>query len=159
MLKSPSEGSVPDIPAPLQAIIDDFSISEGREKIELLVDFSERMPTLPAWLAAQREQMEFVHECMTPVYVEAISTPGAGGSKELTFYFDVPAESPTVRGFAAIMAAGLDHATPEQVINLPADFYLAMGLHQVLTQQRLNGIGAILAHMKRLALRELSAPQ
>jgi cysteine desulfuration protein SufE len=46
----------------------------------------------------------------------------------------------------------LNGATPEQVLGVPADFYQAMGLDQVLTQQRLNGISAILAYMKRLAL-------
>jgi sulfur transfer protein SufE len=30
-----------------------------------------------------------------------------------------------------------------------------MGLEQVLTMQRLNGISAILAHMKRIALQSL----
>ena len=33
----------------------------------------------------------------------------------------------------------------------PAIIYLAVGLQQVLSGQRLTGIGAILAHMKRLA--------
>jgi len=31
-----------------------------------------------------------------------------------------------------------------------------MGLHKVLTTQRLNGIHAILAHLKRLAKKELN---
>jgi cysteine desulfuration protein SufE len=94
--------------------------------------------------------MDFVQECMTPVYV--IAERDASG---MHFFFDVPAESPTVRGFAAIMAAGLDGAAPEQVLNLPNDFYQLMGLEQVLTMQRLNGISAILAHMKRIAVQSL----
>ena len=73
----------------------------------------------------------------------------------MTFYFDVPEESPTVRGYAALMADGLRGATPQQVLSLPGDFYQHMGLDQVLSHQRLNGIVAILAHMKRLALQAL----
>ena len=96
--------------------------------------------------------MDFVPECMTPVYVTAEQDDNG-----MHFYFDVPAESPTVRGFAAIMAIGLDGAMPRQVLDIPNDFFLQMGLEQVLTMQRLNGIFAILAHMKRIALQSLQS--
>jgi cysteine desulfuration protein SufE len=135
------------IPPRLMDIISDFQLSEGREKIELLLQFSEQMPGLPERFQKQHDTMDFVEECMTPVYVVAEQDENG-----MHFYFDVPAESPTVRGFAAIMAMGLDGVTPEQVLNLPHDFYQSMGLEQVLTMQRLNGISAILAHMKRIAL-------
>jgi cysteine desulfuration protein SufE len=69
----------------------------------------------------------------------------------MTFYFDIPPESPTVRGYAAILAEGLHGATPEQIVSVPTDFYLQMGLHKVLSQQRLRGITAILAYLRRLA--------
>ena len=135
------------IPPRLREIIEDFELAEGREKLELLLDYAASMPPLPDWLASQREQMEPVPECMTPVFVQSKMEAG-----KLTFYFDVPAESPTVRGYAALLAEGLDGATPQEVLSVPADFYQQMGLDKVLTHQRLNGITAILAHMKRQAL-------
>jgi cysteine desulfuration protein SufE len=73
----------------------------------------------------------------------------------MAFYFAVPPESPTVRGYAAILAEGTRGATPEAILGIPKDFYLQMGLHQVLSPQRMNGIAAILAHMKRLALKKM----
>ena len=136
-----------EMPARLKEIIDDFQLSEGREKLELLLQYAEQMPPLPDWLQHDRSQMEFVPECMTPVYVHAELDAG-----QLTFYFDVPDESPTVRGYAALMGEGLNGATPEQVLSVPGDFYQQMGLDKVLSHQRLNGITAILAHMKRLAI-------
>ena len=60
-----------------------------------------------------------------------------------------------MRGYAEILRDGAHGATPEEVIAIPNDFYLQMGLHQVLTHQRMSGISAILAHMKRLAAKEL----
>ena len=137
-------------PARLEEIIQDFQYCEGREKLELLIQYSESLPDLPARFAEQRAGMSPVPECMTPVYmfveIEA---------DRLHFHFDVPAESPTVRGFAAIMQQGLDGITPEEVLQVPADFYQQMGLHEVLSNQRLNGISAILAHMKQLAVSEM----
>jgi len=116
--------------------------------LELLLEFSEKMPPLPEWLLDRRGEMDQVHECMTPVFVHAETQQG-----KMTFYFDVPSESPTVRGFAAILAEGLAGVTHETLLSIPNDFYLQMGLQEVLSYQRLNGLSAILAYMKRLAVK------
>ncbi|MCS6802560.1 MAG: SufE family protein [Chloroflexota bacterium] len=139
------------LPPKLAEIVELFQAARGREKLELLLEFAEAMPPLPEWLATNRDQMEFVHECQTPVYVAAENRDG------LVFYFDVPKEAPTVRGYAGVLAEGLRGATPEQVLALPSDFFLPMGLAEVVSHQRLNGMSAILAHMKRLALEHLPA--
>ena len=134
------------LPERLKDIVEDFKFADGREKIELLIDYSERMPPLPDRIAQTRQEMEQVHECITPVFVQAELVGGG-----MHFYFDVPRESPTVRGFAAILSRGLDGSTPEQILSIPNDFYHAMDLQTVLTMQRLNGFAAILAHVKRSA--------
>ena len=139
-----------DLPLRLQEIIEEFSWLEGQEKLELLLEYSDRMPPLPEWLDKDTN-MEQIHECMTPVFVHAERENGG-----MAFYFDIPAESPTVRGYATILSEGLHGVSPEEVLEIPATFYQEMGLHQVLTMQRLNGIGAILAHIKRLAKQELA---
>lgn len=138
------------LPPELSRIIEDFQYCEGKEKIELLIQFSEKLPPLPSEFAAAREKMEPVPECMTPVFMQASTENG-----QMRFHFDVPAESPTVRGFAAIMKEGVDGSSPEEVLQIPADFFFEMGLQGVLTHQRLNGLGAILAHMKQLATKAL----
>jgi cysteine desulfuration protein SufE len=139
-----------ELPPRLNQIVEDFELSEGREKIELLLEYAEKLPPLPGWLSGRQNKMDRVDECMTPVYVQAQVDKG-----KMTFFFDVPRESPTVRGYAAIMSEGLKDATPEQVLRIPADFYYRMGLQQVLTQQRMNGLASILIHMKQLALAQI----
>lgn len=138
------------IPARLQEIIEEFRESDRSEKLALLLEYADRMPELPVWLRDKHDQMDHVHECMTPVFVYAEDLGG-----RLRFLFDVPPEAPTIRGYAALLAEGLDGATPSEVIQLPADFFYAMGLQQALSPQRLNGISAMLAHMKRLAVAHL----
>ena len=138
------------IPPRLREIVEEFSWCEGQEKLELLLEYSKKMPPLPEWLDKSTD-MEQVHECMTPVFVYAEKHDG-----RMTYHFDVPPESPTVRGFAAILAQGVAGATPEDVIRIPNDFYLQMGLQEVLSHQRMNGITAILAYMKRLAVKEMA---
>jgi len=58
------------IPPRLSEIIEDFNWLEGREKLELLLEFSEKMPPLPDWLNKDTN-MEQIHECMTRVFVHA----------------------------------------------------------------------------------------
>lgn len=139
------------IPPRLQEIVEEFNWLESQEKLQLLLEYSEKMPPLPDWLDKDTN-MEQIHECMTPVFVHAEMEDGG-----MAFYFDVPPQSPTARGYAAILGEGLRGASPEIIINLPNTFYTEMGLQQVLTAQRLNGIGAILAHIKRLAQQQLNA--
>jgi cysteine desulfuration protein SufE len=137
------------IPPRLREIVEEFSWCEGQEKLELLLEYSEKMPPLPERLDKNTD-MEQVHECMTPVFVHAEVENGG-----MVFYFDIPPQSPTVRGYAAILSEGLRGATPEQVVNLPPNFYREMGLEKVLTAQRVRGIDAILAYLKRLARERL----
>ncbi|GAP09755.1 sufE protein [Bellilinea caldifistulae] len=138
-----------NLPPRLAEIVSDFAECEGREKLELLLDYARRFPPLPAEFNADSDA-EDVPECMTPVRMSAKLTNG-----RLTFAFDVPAESPTVRGYAMIIMEGLNETTPEEILAIPAEFYLQMGLQDVLTAQRLNGMAAILAHVKRRAAEAL----
>lgn len=64
-------------------------------------------------------------------------------------YFSAPPESPTVRGFAGLLLDGLQGVTPQEILDLPNDFYIGMGLEEVVTPLRLRGMGAILARLKR----------
>jgi cysteine desulfuration protein SufE len=133
------------LPPRLEEIVREFGESEGEEKLQLLFEYSEKMPPLPDWLNRDTD-MEQVHECMTPVFVHAERENGG-----MVFYFDIPEESPTVRGYAAILGQGLHGVPPEQVLAIPSNFFLGMGLHKVLSQQRLRGITALLVYLKRLA--------
>ena len=108
------------------------------------------MPALPERLRGSHDFMEQIRECMTPVFVKAEIQDG-----KMHFYFDVPPESPTVRGFAAILAEGLDGLTPQEILSVPKDFSSRMGLENLLTPQRMNGFAATLAHLKRLAAQQL----
>ena len=139
-----------ELPVRLAEIVEDFSLCEGREKLELLLQYAENLPPIPDWLEGQEAEMEAIPECMTPVSVAAEIQNGG-----MVFHFVVPAESPTVRGYASFVAEGLRGASPEEVLRMPADFYLLTGLQEVVTNQRLNGMAAIVAHVKRLAAQHL----
>jgi cysteine desulfuration protein SufE len=132
------------LPATLHATVDEFRAATPRERLELLLEFAYDLPDLPDRLAARRDQMEQVHECQTPVFLFTEVNDGA-----VQFYLDIPPESPTVRGYAAILVEGLNGASPEAVLNTPEDVYILLGLHEAITPQRLRGLHSMLVYMKR----------
>ena len=136
------------VPARLQEIVDDFASMSREEKLETLLAYAETFPELPERVKARFNEMENVPECMTPVRVLA-EKQGDGG---LVYHFDIPPQSPTVRGLASLLASGLNGSQPEEIIGVPADFYLPMNLQEAVTQQRITGFMGVLAHMKHIAL-------
>jgi len=136
------------LPSKLQEIVDDFAGMSREEKLETLIAYAETFPPLPDRFADQRDKMEAVPECMTPVFLIAEKDSNGG----ITFYADIPPQSPTVRGLASILINGLEGSTLEEVIGTPADFFLPMKLDEAVSQQRLNGFMGVLAHMKHIAV-------
>jgi len=131
-------------PAALQEIIQEFREVLPRERLELLLEYADDLPDLPARLQEKRETMEQVHECQTPVFLYTELNNG-----QVAFYLDIPRESPTVRGYASILVDGLNGATPAEIQATPEDVYLLLGLHEAITPQRLRGLHALMIYMKR----------
>jgi cysteine desulfuration protein SufE len=137
-------------PPALREIIEDFRSAPPRDRIDYLIDFSMEMPDLPAWLLSKRDEMEQVHECQTPVFVFTEVEDG-----RVTFYIDVPRESPTVRGYAAIVAEGLNGSTPDEILKTPEDVHYLLGLHEAISPQRLRGLHALIAYLKRQLMQKM----
>jgi cysteine desulfuration protein SufE len=137
-------GKMDRLPSSLRTIVDEFRSATPRERLELLLEFSEDLPDLPEHLAEERDQLEQVHECQTPVF---LFTELDGNA--VHFHLDIPQESPTVRGYAAILAEGFDGSAPEAILKAPDDIYHLLGLQEAVTPQRLRGLHALMLYMKR----------
>lgn len=137
------------LPPNLQEIVDDFAGMSREEKLETLIGYAESLPPLPERFKDARDRMEAVPECMTPVFLAAEKQEDGG----IIFHLDIPPQSPTVRGLASILTNGLNGSTLEEIISVPADFYLPMKLEEAVSQQRLNGFVGVLAHMKQVAVK------
>lgn len=134
------------LPPKLQRIVDVMRMSPKEFRTEALLDYSRRIPPLPDRISS--DDLEQVHECQTPFFV-ATEVDQTG---TVHLFFEAPAESPTVRGFAGILLDGLEGADVATVMGVPDDFYHGMGLEEVVTPLRLRGMGAILARIKRQVL-------
>jgi cysteine desulfuration protein SufE len=131
------------MPAALAEVVSDFQEVQGQNKLQLLLEFANELPPLPADL--EEAAMEPVPECQTPLFLHV----DAGDLDRVRLYFSAPAEAPTTRGFAAVLAAGLDEQPATDILAVPDDFYTDLGLAALISPLRLRGMSAMLARIKR----------
>jgi cysteine desulfuration protein SufE len=132
------------LPGRLEEVVGEFAGLPRDLKLELLLEYSNSLPPLPERYAENRDALERVHECQTPFFVATELDDG-----NVRLWFDAPDESPTTRGFAGILHAGLDGEPPDAVLAVPADFSARLGLSDAISPLRLRGIAAILGIVQR----------
>ena len=133
------------LPANLENVVNEFAAAPMELRIELLVEYTDKVPPLPPHLAEHPERLEQVEECQTPFFLAT----EVDEDDRVTVWFDCPPEAPTTRGFAGILAVGLDGATVEEVLSVRTDFHHDLGLAEAISPLRLRGMDAILARLKR----------
>jgi len=136
---------VPDLPAALAEIRDDFLSFSEKERLQLLLEFSNELPELPERYREHPELLERVEECQSPVYLFVEVSPVG----RVDVHATAPAESPTTRGFASILAQGLSGLSATEVLDVADDFALQLGLTAAVSPLRLRGMTSMLWRIKR----------
>jgi cysteine desulfuration protein SufE len=131
------------MPAALAEVVSDFAEVEGQDKLQLLLEFAQDLPPLPADL--EEAAMEPVPECQSPLFLHVDASDPA----RVRLFFSAPAEAPTTRGFASILATGLDGQSRDDILAVPDDFYTDLGLAKLISPLRLRGMSAMLTRIKR----------
>jgi cysteine desulfuration protein SufE len=129
----------------LQEIAEDFHAMPDKERLQLLLEFSEELPPLPARYADDHDLLEPVPECQSPLFL-AVEVDADG---IVHLFFDAPREAPTTRGFAGILHAGLDGLDADEILSTPGEFPSRLGLQDLVSPLRLRGMDAMLARIKR----------
>lgn len=143
----------------LAATVEEFSGLDGREKLELLLDFAAGLPPIPPEYAARKEQQR-VHECQTPVYLWIrLGEAAEPGARPVELIAEVAAEAPTVKGFVAVLADAVRGRPADEVVALRDDLLDRLGLADVLGIMRARGLRAILEHVRRRVVAEMGHAQ
>ena len=101
--------STPRTPAErLELIAGEFTELEPRERLELLLEFAEKLPPLPADLASRGRSgpAHRIQECQTPVFIWVDVVDG-----RVQLAAEVAPEAPTVKGFVSILVDLFSGAT------------------------------------------------
>lgn len=140
------------LPPALAEIRDDFLALPERDRLQLLLEFSNELPELPVRYRDHPDLLERVVECQAPVFLFV----EVGDDATVHLHATAPAEAPTTRGFASILAQGLSGLTAQEVLEVPDDFPFTLGLTSAVSPLRLRGMTALLARSKR-QIRERTA--
>jgi cysteine desulfuration protein SufE len=128
----------------LDTLIPRFKAADRQTRLQTLLDYSNKLPPLPARFEAEKKLgHNRVEECQTTVYLYVELDQG-----RVHIHADVPRESPTVRGFVSLLARTLEGASPEDVAQLPMDLLDQLGLSETLGMTRTQGLTAILHRIK-----------
>lgn len=133
------------LPASLAEIVETFATSPPRDRLELLLEYSEMMPRLPARFTEHPERLEPVPECQSPLFVAA----EVDDDRRVEISVDAPPEAPTTRGFAGIFHAGLNGLSADEILAVPGDVTSRLALNEVVSPLRLRGASALLGRIQR----------
>ena len=140
------------LPENLARIREDFHELELRDRLQLLLEFSNELPDLPERYVDHPDLLERVEECQSPVFM-FVEVDELG---IVHLFVTAPKEAPTTRGFASILVQGLAGLTVDQVLDIPDDFPQDLGLTEAVSPLRVRGMTALLGRAKR-QIREKTA--
>ena len=132
-----------------QAVIDDFNFLGEKDRLQLLLEFSDSLPDLDSKYGEHPELLERVEECQSPVFV---AVDGSASSVQL--HFSAPREAPTTRGFASILHAALNGLSATEILETDDDFPTMLGMDKLISPLRIRGMRGMLFRIKR-KVREL----
>ena len=125
-------------------LIEDFQAIGVKDRLNLLLEFSENLPELPPRYADHPDLLERVEECQSPIFLFVEVTDGI-----VHLFFTAPAEAPTTRGFASILHAVIDGLSVADVLSFDDDFPGKIGLTEAVSPLRIRGMRGMLARIKR----------
>jgi cysteine desulfuration protein SufE len=132
------------LPPALSEIRDDFLALDQPDRLQLLLEFANELPDLPAQYRDHPDLLERVVECQSPVFIFL----EVDDDDIVSMYATAPMESPTTRGFASILVQGLSGLSADKVLAVPDDYPQSLGLTEAVSPLRIRGMSAMLARAK-----------
>ncbi|MCB1508815.1 MAG: SufE family protein [Hyphomicrobiaceae bacterium] len=130
---------------PFETIAENFAfLDDWEDRFRYLMDLGRALEPLSDH---ERSEANKVHGCASQVWL--IAEAGADG----TLRFRGDSDALLVKGIVAVVLALFDGRTPAEIASLDAEAALSgLGLREHLTAQRSNGLTAMLARIRSVAV-------
>ncbi|XP_042062336.1 sufE-like protein 1, chloroplastic/mitochondrial [Salvia splendens] len=145
-LRSPpsASSSVEELPPKLQEIVKLFqAVQEPKAKYEQLLFYGRILNPLNSNYKTSDNK---VQGCVSQVWVRAYM------DEDKNVIFEADSDSMLTKGLAALLVQGLSGRPVEEIVRVPPDFAMLLGLQQSLTPSRNNGFLNMLKLMQKKAL-------
>ena len=121
---------------------DNLRMLEGHDRLQYLVDKAKEVEPLPD--AAKTEDNR-IHGCASKLWI-------IGGAKEDdTMMYQVDGDAFITKGTAKVVTDIVNGEHRSAVANLTVESFEPLGIKELLTMQRQNGLGELIARIIRIA--------
>jgi cysteine desulfuration protein SufE len=126
----------------IQEMGDNLKLLEGHDRIHYLVDKAKDIDPLPE--SAKTDENR-IRGCASKLWV-------IGGSKEDgTMMYQVDGEAHISKGTAKVVTDIVNGEPKNEVANLTVESFTPLGIKELLTMQRQNGLGELINRIIRIA--------
>jgi len=126
----------------IQEMGDNLKLLEGHDRIHYLVDKAKDIDPLPE--SAKTEENR-IRGCASKLWV-------IGGAKEDgTMMYQVDGEAHISKGTAKVVTDIVNGEQKSEVAKLTVDSFIPLGIKELLTMQRQNGLGELINRIIRIA--------
>ena len=123
---------------------DNLRMLEGHDRLQYLVDKAKEVEPLPE--AAKTEDNR-IHGCASKLWI-------IGGAKEDgTMMYQVDGDAHITKGTAKVVTDIVNGETRSAVANLTVESFEPLGIKELLTMQRQNGLGELIMRIIGIAQR------
>ena len=121
---------------------DNLKMLEGTDRLQYLVDKAKEVEPLPE--AAKIEQNR-IHGCASKLWIIG------GADTENKMRYQVDGDAFITKGTAKVVTDIVNGESPKEVANLKVEDFTELGIKELLTMQRQNGLGQLISRIIRIA--------
>ena len=121
---------------------DNLKMLEGTDRLQYLVDKAKEVEPLPE--AAKIEQNR-IHGCASKLWIIG------GVDTEKKMRYQVDGDAFITKGTAKVVTDIVNGESQKEVANLKVEDFTELGIKELLTMQRQNGLGQLISRIIRIA--------
>ena len=131
-----------------QEVIEEFSLfDDWMDRYQYIIDLGRRLPEFPEELRTEENR---IRGCQSQVWF-------VPERKDGRLHFQAISDAAIVSGLIALLLRIYSGRTPQDILDTPPDFVTALQLEAHLSPTRSNGLGSMLAAIRRFAEEALEA--
>ena len=121
---------------------DDLKMLQGHDRLAYLIDIARDVPSLPDEVKTEENR---IRGCASNLWL-------IGGTKEdNTMIYKIDADAFITKGTAKLVTDLVNNCPKNEVANLTIEDFLPLGIKELLTMQRQNGLGSLIQRIVEIA--------
>jgi cysteine desulfuration protein SufE len=121
---------------------DNLRLLEGHDRLQYLVDKAKEVEPLPE---AAKTESNRIHGCASKLWIIG------GADVENKMRYQVDGDAFITKGTAKVVTDIVNGAHKSEVANLTVENFTELGIKELLTMQRQNGLGELISRIIRIA--------